>query len=104
ADVASGEHVEETEDASLRPREDLVPPQDVDAGNRDVPAQPVDGEQAKRKQDALAQVRNAKNIRYRVEKLHLSSSLFTAAPARARRSLPPCRRPPESSPRRTWKT
>ena len=46
------------------------PALDVDAGRGDVAAQPVHRQQRQREQDPLAQVRNAKDVRERFEKLH----------------------------------
>ena len=55
-DAAAGEHVEHAEDAAGLGVEDLLPGGRVDAGQRDVGAEPIDQQRAEREPDALLEL------------------------------------------------
>ena len=60
--LSAAEQIDESEERSAILVEELGQHVGVDAGRGDVPAQPINGQQAKRKQNALAQIGNAKYV------------------------------------------
>ena len=102
ADIAAGEHVEETEERARRGVEKFRPPRGIDPRRGDVPAQPVHRQQGQREQQTLAKIRDAKDVGERFQKPH-GSLRFPAATRRPSRSPAPFRRPSEFFPGPTSK-
>ena len=74
-DAAAGEHVEHAEDAAGLRREDLLAGVGIDAGQRDVGAEPIDEQRAQGEPDALLQF---VGLARRRRKLRLAASCSAA--------------------------
>ena len=62
AQLPATEQIHETQERAPVLLEELLQLVGIDAGRRDVPAKTIHGQQSQRKQNPLAQVRNAKDV------------------------------------------
>ena len=69
-ETSPAEHIQVAEQSALILPEELFQFVRVDPRGRDVPTQAIHRQQSQREQEPLAQIRNAKDIRYGFEELH----------------------------------
>src|SRR5207253_3926875 len=70
AKSAAGEEIEKSEDAALQRFEEFLQRDRIDAWRRDVRAESIDGEQAERVHDALAQVLDCPDVANGLDEVH----------------------------------